>query len=831
MKKTFWIITFLLLGFYIGQAQEEEKKLPTTKKELTTQRIETPPKIDGFINEQAWKKAEIATDFVEISPNPLTASEFKTEVRVLYDDAAVYISFRCFDESGDVVLRQLSQRDDVGNADWVLVVFNSYQDGLNGEGFLVTASGVQRDVKFAGGDDDDNWNAVWDSEVQILEDGWSAEMKIPYAALRFPEAEEQEWNINFGRSIRRTREESWWSPIDPKIDGLLIQLGKLKGIKNIKPPTRLFLYPYISANAGHFPHNVDGVNNWSRGFNAGMDLKYGINDAFTLDLTLIPDFGTVRSDNQVLNLGPFEVIFDENRQFFTEGTELFNKGDLFYSRRIGARPSGYGAVEDEIGANETLVNNPSVTQLINSSKISGRTNSGLGVGFFNSVTNEMNATIRNENGDIRKFQTEPLTNYNIMVLDQNFKNNSYLTLINTNVQRFGTADDANVGGTVFSFNDQTNTYNGSGKFIHSYQTDVDGEVEQGFQSAASLRKISGNFNFYLENEVISDKYDHNDLGVIFRNNSINNSFGGSYSMFEPRGIFNRVRAFFNTSFSHRYSDKAFQDFAMNLDIFSVTKTFFAMGTFTRLEPVITYDYFEPRVDGRYLEYPTNWLWGGWMSTDYRKPFAFDARYFYRKFNQEGRDFHRISFEPRYRVNDKLFFEYEATMFISNNDLGWSTFLNDNSDSIIMGRRQVFIHEHELSASYIFNNKMGLSFRARHFWQTAKYNNFFLLGQDGTLQNTDYTGMDDLGNPIHDVSFNAFNIDCIFNWQFAPGSFLTAVWKNSILRAGDFTEERFFENLKNTTIESPQTNAFSVKALFFVDYLKLKQLSNRNKQAQ
>jgi hypothetical protein len=826
MKQGFFTLLILFSAF-LGIAQKPDEAI-RVKKQLQAKRIEIAPKIDGFLDEDVWKNADIANDFVESSPDPMTPSDYKTDVKLLYDDEAVYVSLMCYDESGDVVLKQLSQRDNLGNTDWIAVTFNEYQDGLNGEGFVVTAAGVQMDVKYSASSEDAAWNAVWASEVQILSNGWSVEMKIPFAALRFPDMDIQTWNINFRRSVRRTREESWWNPIDPKVAGFLNQAGELVGIKDIASPTRLFFYPYVSTNTEHFPNNQDGVSNWSRGFNAGMDLKYGINDAFTLDMTLIPDFGQVRSDNQVLNLSPFEVVFDENRQFFTEGTELFNKGDIFYSRRIGARPSRFHNVKNQLKDSlETIVSNPSVTQLINSTKVSGRTNSGLGIGFFNSVTNEMNATIRNSEGEIREFQTEPLTNYNILVLDQNLKNNSFLTLINTNVQRFGTKDDANVGGAVFRFNDKTNDYSASGKFMHSYQVNDAGEANQGFQSLVELAKVGGNFNFSYTSEVISDKYDHNDLGVIFRNNSINNSASVQYNIFKPFGSFNRARFSINSFLSHRYSNQNFQDFAINWNAFFVMKTFFAFGVNGRFEPITTYDYFEPRVAGRYLEFPTNRVISGWFSSDYRKKIALDGNISYRKFDQEGRENLYLSLQPRFRVNDKLFFIYEIEQFRGKNDIGFSTILDNAQDSIIMGRRLAVTTTHQLDASYIFNNKMGLTLRMRHYWSTAKYNNYFLLGEEGTLEASDYTGIDDLGESIHDVSLNAFNIDCIFNWQFAPGSFFTAVWKNSILRRINNTEERFVENFGNT-IDADQNNNFNVKVLFFVDYLKLKKLAGKKK---
>ncbi|NJE06863.1 hypothetical protein E3E36_12115, partial [Thermococcus sp. M36] len=136
------------------------------------------------------------------------------------------------------------------------------------------------------------------------------------------------------------------------------QEGFLNSIENIKPPVRLSFSPYVSTYANHYPYNNSIQNNWSNSVNGGMDVKYGINQSFTLDMTLIPDFGQVQSDNQVLNLSPFEVKYNENRSFFTEGTELFNKGNLFYSRRIGGTPLHYNDVYNNLSATDTVTNNP-----------------------------------------------------------------------------------------------------------------------------------------------------------------------------------------------------------------------------------------------------------------------------------------------------------------------------------------------------------------------------------------------------------------------------------------------------------------------------------------
>ncbi len=232
------------------------------------------------------------------------------------------------------------------------------------------------------GGEDFTWNAVWKSGAVIHEDGWSFEMFIPYSAIRFGKKDVQNWGMNITRRRRKTEQQYTWNPIDINVNGFLTQEGLWTGITNIKPPVRLQFSPYFSVYANHFPSGSPDNKKLTSQVNGGLDLKYGINQAFTFDATLIPDFGQVQSDNQVLNLSPFEVKFNENRSFFTEGTELFSKGNLFYSRRIGGTPFHLYDAYNNVNGNEEVVKNPSESKLINASKISGRTQKGLGIGVF-----------------------------------------------------------------------------------------------------------------------------------------------------------------------------------------------------------------------------------------------------------------------------------------------------------------------------------------------------------------------------------------------------------------------------------------------------------------
>src|SRR5690606_13161972 len=278
------------------------------------------PKIDGLEDEALWEKCPISADFMENFPEPNTPSSMKTELRLLYSTEAIYIYAKLYDSAPDSILRQLSVRDDVRsvNADYFSVSIDGMFTQQNSFTFTVTAAGVQADNS----DGDAVWDAAWRSAVKIFDDGWAVEIEIPYSQLRFPKKEVQTWGINFCRSIRRYREISYWAKIDPAIDGEVQQYGVLEGIERVKPPLRLSFTPYA---ATYLRVGEDGDPNTPfvrPSATAGTDMKYGINESFTLDVALVPDFGDVQFDDLQFNLSPFEIYYAERRPFFTEGTEL-----------------------------------------------------------------------------------------------------------------------------------------------------------------------------------------------------------------------------------------------------------------------------------------------------------------------------------------------------------------------------------------------------------------------------------------------------------------------------------------------------------------------------
>ena len=486
------------------------------------------------MEEESWLNANIATNFLELNPTEGNKPVYKTDVKVLYDDNNIYILGYCYDPHPDSIMTQLGERDDRLNADHFTVSFDTYNKKIDAFTFKVSASGVQSDSRIS----DESFNAVWESAVEIVDDGWIAEIRIPYYSIRFPKGDKQLWKINFLREIRRIRTEVQWSLVPKEVETEINYWGDLVGLNDIKDPARISLSPYVSSFA-EFENDES-----SYGFGAGADLKVGLNESYTLDMTLLPDFSQVRSDNIVKNLGAFEVVFEEQRPFFQEGVDLFNLGNLFYSRRIGGVPEGYSDAFSEVDSNE-VIENPNTARLINVTKVSGRDKNGLGIGIMNAITAPASAIIENtETGEKRELQTNPLVNYNIVAIDQNLRNNSSIYFINLNTSRDGDFIDANVSSLGLNLINKKSKYavNGDVK-ISQRDSNLSAHIfsedpGDGVSYTLGFGKIKGNFKFDLQSVNKSLNYNPNDLGVNFATNIREHSLELQYNRYNPFWILN-----------------------------------------------------------------------------------------------------------------------------------------------------------------------------------------------------------------------------------------------------------------------------------------------------
>lgn len=573
MNRHFLALLLAILCFYQSNAQD--------KKSLNITKTTTPPKIDGILDDEAWKNVEEASDFVQFRPEMgvKLKPHQKTIVKMTYDDDAIYVSAYLKDNPDDIQV-QLTSRDNFGVSDFFGVIFNPNNDAQNDTNFFVFSSGTQADaVASPGNGEDFGWSAVWDSAVKIVDDGWIVEIKIPYRALRFSNDPIQTWGIQFHRRFRLDNSQYSWNPIDRSQGNVGLYHGELTGIENIKPPTRLSFYPFVSGVSTSY----DGTT--TTDFSLGLDVKYGITENFTLDATLIPDFSQAAFDNVRLNLGPFEQTFGEQRQFFKEGVDLFNKGNLFFSRRVGGPPIEGLDLED----NEEYEDYPEEIKVLNAVKVSGRTKKGLGIGVFNAITEKTDVTVKSTdivfdpisqmNDTIitkRRETIESFANYNIFVVDQQFNGNSSVSLINTNVTRDGHFRDGNVTGLLADISNKRNTYNIRGQLKMS-NVKSQGELSTGLSSFFNIRKIHGNFRYGFDHRFANENYDINDLGLNFRNNYNNFGIDASYQIFEPTEKLNNFRIRGSVNYRRLYDPGTFTGFNLGVNMNAQTKKLMWFG--------------------------------------------------------------------------------------------------------------------------------------------------------------------------------------------------------------------------------------------------------------
>ena len=457
--------------------------------------------LDGFLNDADWARASVATDFLQFEPEEGSPSAEQTEVRVLYGPNAIYIGVRMYDEEPGAIMKTLGRRDDFSQADWFFVGIDSYYNRKSAYIFGINAAGIQLDGIEVDGTTfspdprelDTSWDAVWFSATQIDGEGWTAEMRIPYSMLRFPEADVQQWGINFRRVIARKSEISEWRLVrrENYSSGAVAQYGTLEGLVNLRPRRNIQFMPYTVSQLNS-TEGDPGIAVRTRDFNFGGDLKFGISSNITLDATINPDFGQVESDPAILNLTAFEAILEERRPFFVEGVQIFDfrfgfRDALLYTRRIGAN-----------------------APIIGASKISGRTDKGLSFGLLGALTGQ---------------QFDPSRFYGVARAIQQIGDYSNVGAIFTAFDNSQRDEDlpygrrAFAGGLNWDFRLKNNRYriDGQASFTNRLEPGSGLDGESGISFSLGADRTRGIWTYGSEISVMSDLFNPNDLGRLRQN--------------------------------------------------------------------------------------------------------------------------------------------------------------------------------------------------------------------------------------------------------------------------------------------------------------------------
>lgn len=430
--------------------------------------------LDGHLNEPAWQTADVAKGFTQSYPNAGASPMSPTEVRVLYDNDALYVGIRMFDAHPDSVAAQLARRDATGiYSDWVHLMIDSYHDRRTAFRFSVNPRGVKKDVlQYNDNNEDLNWDAIWEVATSIDSLGWTAEYRIPFSQLRFggvAPTTERVWGLQVMRDIARNGGRDVWSPWTPQSPGFVSSFGDLTGISGIPIPNRLEIVPYVSTQLTRAPGEPG--NPFYRSNNSklagGADVKYGLPSGLTLTATINPDFGQVEVDPAVVNLSAFETFFPEKRPFFLEGSDIFafgsvrrnndyNSQQYFYSRRIGRSPQRFVN-----GSTVAYVDAPSQSNILGAAKVTGKTG-GWTVGLLDALTGEQDARVFTTSGTSLTMPVEPRTNYSVGRLRRDFRGG------NTVVGAMATSTDRALGDSTLNTLLRGHALSGGMDFEHAW---------------------------------------------------------------------------------------------------------------------------------------------------------------------------------------------------------------------------------------------------------------------------------------------------------------------------------------------------------------------------
>jgi hypothetical protein len=547
---------------------------------VTAIRTDGPISLDGVLSEPVWQQGTPVTRFLQSDPYEGAPATERTEVRIAYDEDALYVGARMYDSHPDSIVSRLCRRDVSIQADRFAVFLDPFHDHRSGYYFMVNAAGVQYDgTLFNDSWDDDSWDAVWQAKARRDDQGWTAEMRIPYSQLRFAHANPVVWGIDLRREITRRSERDYLVYPPRNQSGFVSRFPDLVGIDGVAPGGSIEVLPYLTGKAEYLIHDAsDPFNDGSRYQpSGGADLRMGVGGNLTLNATANPDFGQVEVDPAVVNLSDVESYFQEKRPFFVENSRIFSFGNegandywgfnwpepaFFYSRRIGRSPEG--SVPDA-----TYSDTPTATQILGAAKLTGKLAPGLNFGTLHAVTAKESAELYG-GGSFTSAEIEPLTYYGVVRGQKEFaKSRHGLGLMSSLVARQfddgrlrDDLSDASVqaGLDGWHFLDRKQIWVVSGwavsSYVHgtaeritelqrgpqhylqrpdatSFSVDSSATSLTGYGARLWLNKQSGAVLFNSAVGFMDPKFDVNDLGIQSRADVLNAHVGSGYAWNTP----------------------------------------------------------------------------------------------------------------------------------------------------------------------------------------------------------------------------------------------------------------------------------------------------------
>jgi hypothetical protein len=773
-------------------------------------RISVAPHIDGVLDDDSWKLAEPATDFIQRDPEEGELASERSEVRVLYDDDALYFGCMFYDSDPAKIVTRLTRRDNLIECDNASIRIDAYHDHQTGYEFTFNPSGVKIDIlQYDDANrEDGSWDPVWEVQTRITEQGWTAEIRIPFRILRYntvPDSLDNIWGLNLLRYISRKQESERWAFTPKSQNGFISRYGHLTGLRGLPTPRQLEVLPFVTGKQSYDPASANRDSRQKFIGNAGMDLKYGLSSNFTLDATINPDFGQVEADPAVLNLSTYETFYPEKRPFFIEGTQIIHfttfGGDfgpgMFYSRRIGRALS---VREVQVPLQGIIEDIPQQTTILGAAKLTGKTNTGLSIGVLQALTQEENATVVDSLGNRSEHTLEPFAHYNIIRLKQDVMGNSNIGMIITTVAK-NSRLPAFTNGYDWNLNFDNSTYALSGFLALSHTTNSNDERVSGAAGKLSYAKIAAeHWLWSLSADFTSKKYNIDDAGFFFSPNDV----GGVAALTYKEDVPSEVVRNYSVGLSLHYRDNfdgagLFRNAQLSWSM--LLSNYWGVNGSVQLDGGL-YDQFETRGNGLY-----------------RKPVSYETQL---GISSDTRNIIVANFSQHVGGDNKIKRFWSSEVNVSLKALSWMEWGMDfgykqvrnqeawveNLNGVsIFGDRSTDEYNFILRSTVTFTRELTLQLYGQVFLPKGHYTNFRQL-----ISSADFLPYIQPVN--NDFNGQSMNSNLVLRWEYLPGSTLFLVWSQA-RNGGSGNYFTSLNNNVNETFRLAPSNVFLLKASYWL----------------
>jgi hypothetical protein len=871
MKSAFSLAVIFLAAALPTVSRAADSLATASRPVITATRLAAPLDLDGKLDEQAWQNGHAVTEFKQRDPHEGQPASLPTEVRVLYDDDAIYIGARMHDTAPDSILARLTRRDVSIPADRFGVYVDPYLDRRSGYYFLVNAAGTLFDGSlYNDGWEDASWDGVWEGRAKVDDKGWTCEMRIPYSQMRFTDGER--WGMNFRRVIQRRSEEDFVVYLPKKESGFVSRFPDLVGMSGIKPKRSIEVMPYLTSKGEFLRHAPDNpFNDGSRLVgDGGVDVRMGVGSKLTLNATVNPDFGQVEVDPAVVNLSDVESFFQEKRPFFVENAQVFRFGNegadgywgfnwpeptFFYSRRVGRGTQGAmpfpGDSTDLPGGGRDVVQHtdrPIGTSILGAAKLTGKIAPSWNFGTLHALAARETGDLRAAGIDFEQ-AVEPLTYYGVLRTQKEFKDRFRGLGFMTNAA-IRSIDDraledqlnqesimAGLDGWTFLDKQKAWVISGWSALTHVRGTqarmsalqrssrhyfqrpDVDhlgvdpnATSLTGFGSRYWLNHQKGNLLFNSAVGFMSPEFDVNDVGFMSYADLINYHVGGGYKWTEPT--------------KHRKYQEALGAVFSSFD-FAGNRTWggvYASGN-TEFQNNYSWSYwsaYNPRSisarksrGGPLMINKPGYELGTYFDTDGKAKLFWYLEVGTYVVPEAGSFNHYVNPGIELKPVSNVLFSIGPGFSRTVEDAQYVAQFDDPTAVNTFGRRYVFAHLDQKTVSanirlnWAFTPRVSLNTFLQPLISKGTYTSFKSLAQPRSYE------FEPAAAPFNpDFNFKSLRGNAVFRWEYMPGSTLFLVWTQE--RTDDSDVEGNFRPGRSFTklLDAQADNIFLAKVSYY-----------------